>query len=266
MSTQPRFRRHVQQFIGVWAGDDSPVVTFDGTPIVFPPINKVADPKAKHSPYRFASATDRAGKPLPGTVLIESTVSMDPNTGGPRVEFDALEWADGIENTSLGKALKARGFSIVSEPEEVPEAHKAGRPLWLAKQKETWRRILDEERARRLADEKAGRAYSDPSNPKAIDEAVEGLKRISEEQAASARSLAEIESALGIAKNVQVVEVAPEPKNDMEQAAKLMFAAAKKSEVNLTKAEIVGLFEADPEVVNAVDKKLTEAGVDWAAS
>src|SRR5689334_19623138 len=92
-----RYRRHAIRLYAVWPGDDHVRPQYGGLEVLVPPVNVVATTGGS-SPYRFASPVDAAGRPIPGAVLLESMVSVDPETQGLRTEFDAVEWAEGLES------------------------------------------------------------------------------------------------------------------------------------------------------------------------
>lgn len=268
----PRLRRHSIRLYAVWPGDDHVKVEYGGLPIIVPPVTVVAETGGA-SPYRCPSPVDGVGRKIPGAVVLESVVSLDPATQGIRTEFDALEWAEGLE--SVNRAVFARGFKIVDSVEEIAKAQTEGRPLWEEKMLDHWRNVLAQERRRRIQDEKDGKPFTNGSNAAAVREAVEGINRISAKQRERAIPDAEIDRLLGVNKAGPVgIVPTPAPVADVDVpkadrtndviAEKLLSICHAKN-VRLTNAEVMGLVKRDEAAMEAVEKKLEAAGVDLAA-
>lgn len=263
----PAFQR-AQSFIIVWPGDEEVSVQYNGEPVIIPATSQVADPGAKHSRHRFPSAKDRAGNPIPGTVLLSDIVREDAATAGIVKPFDAREWCEGVYANN--KPLINRGLRIVVEPEEVEAARAEGRPLWEKGEIGHAESVLREELARMDYWSKKGQPAPESSSHEAVMKAKAFLENVHRNRKDSI-SKDDLLAALGEAPKYApavpaAAPVAPpaatteDPQADLAIAARAMRKAAQEGKVNLTKAELEGLIDLNVEVMTAVEKKLEEAG------
>ncbi len=281
MSASARLRRHIATLIAVWPGDDYACPQYDGLPIMVPPRSVVAepedkaDPKTKGSIFRFPAALDAAGRPIPGTVVLTTEIRPDPSTGGVRVDFDALAWADGVETTDANKGLIARGLKIVDSVDEVAAAMAAGREKWEAGKEREWMTVLDNEQKRR--DELKAKGMRDhgcpnPALVRAAHGGLMGLRRSRTErdvQITDDELMAAISGApapvLRAVPSPEPVRTPQEPKAEdtVAEVADLCLKAAVMCDVDLTKAQFTGLVKHDEAIVQQVMEKLVKAGVDY---
>lgn len=263
-------RRRVSRYIAVWPGDDSVSPCYDGQPITLPPRNVIADPKAPGSKYRFGPARDHDGKAIPGTVLLETDIRPNPQTGGVRTEFDAEAWVDGLLGvngmTGTGAALQRRGFTVVDDADDVPAAMRAGRPMWEGVERDRCFAILDEEAARRKSfADKNQRYVAGPHEAKfraahatllAMNAQAEGAA-ISDDELLSVRGMpsqARREVVFPPAASVSPVVAALE--SPLQIQADKLFDECERKGVYLTRPDLAGLVKLDPVVIKSIEAKL----------
>jgi hypothetical protein len=258
-----------QSFIAVWPGDDFIQPQYGGQIIVVPPRKTVAK-QGPGSPYRFGAVKDpETGKPIPGTVLIESAAKHNPETLGYDVEFDAADWVRGVYQNN--RPLLERGFTVVMSVGEIAPAIEAGRPKWEAAKKREWMSTLAEERRRQKRLEDKGEPYTESSNHQAVIDAIEGMRRLSEVEVQRRVGIEEIDAVLHVKSRPALVEqraAAPEAAEaaddgeiDLQKVAHYLYQKAKAGNVALLKDECIGLLDVNEEVMRAVEAKLEAAGV-----
>lgn len=274
MSTVPnRFLRE-KKYIGVWPGDDNPVLKYASDELVVPATNEVAE--AGKGRFRFGSARDRAGRPIPGTLVIADRYTSDGGTA--QKVFDAEDFLNGLH--SVNEALMARGFRVVNEPEEVESARREGRAAW-----EDAQQIADEETLRLELARQARWSAKNPDLPvprgsddTSVRAAIDRLKNRQVNRPTAVKR-DEVVAALGgamtatpsiTAADFEAIETAtptapPEPVKDegpsIEQIAKHLYEMSEEHSVTLSKGELKGLLSHDATTLESVRAKLEEAGV-----
>jgi hypothetical protein len=140
--------QRLQNFIFAWPGDEHLQVGFNGDVFIVPPRDEIAE-VGMGSPYRFPSAVDGKGRPIPGTIAIQDKIrETDAGGRGGYVKlFDAAECCAWLEDTR--EDLFDQGFAICMDPEEVVPAQREGRPKYDASQDDYAREILHQELERR---------------------------------------------------------------------------------------------------------------------
>ncbi len=267
----------------VWAGDEPAVPMYGGEPIAVPPRDVVAvggidlpntpegRRQAQGNIYRYSSALDRQGKPIPGTVMLRDVLVTDPISGRINKAFDVEMWAKGLGD--VNKKLFERGLSIVMEPEDVPAAMEAGRLRWRKAKLQEWDTEIRTEMARREHYRTRGQTAPplDEKGERSLQNAILNLK-LEKERSGSAISDADLSIALGAPPvkraEVQPLALEPEPQPEPEDTDPLgdavleLYRLAKANKVALLKEELDGLLGRDPAAMRAVEEKLTDAGVE----
>jgi hypothetical protein len=280
MATNPsaRIRRHESKFVLVWAGNDIATPGYGGMVAAIPPVDKIANPAAPNSPYRFPAAEDEDG-PIPGSIALKSVIVPDHTTGGYRAEFDATDWCDGIETTEMGKGLLKRGMTILdggATRADIEQAQTEGRPKWESAQEAQWNETLSRELQRQEKLTRANRPITSPTNQKAISEAIAGLETLRRSRAQQVVSQDTLRAALGFERPVSAATVTPFPApvavepakvadKSLDNLAESLLSIAQKHNVRLKNDEVMGLVKRDESVMMAVQTKLTEAGVNLEA-
>jgi len=265
----PSFRR-TQSLIVVWPGDKAVSPTYNGETIRLPARNEIAV-VGRGSAFRHGACLDADGAAIPGTVELFDIEHEDPATNGIVKDFDAKAWAEGIYD--VNKPLINRGLRIVMDRSEIAAAMEEGRPLWEKGQIAEAENVIREELSRMAYWEKKGQPAPESSSHGAVMEAKAFLASIHLKRK-DAFSKNELLQVLGDAPVVPAPVAAPaapaapapapaapaRPEDDVAAAARALFKAAKDHNVFLKKEEIEGLLTLDPSVMDAVDKKLEEAG------
>jgi hypothetical protein len=278
MATNPsaRIRRHESKFVLVWAGNDIATPGYGGMVAAIPPVDKIANPAAPNSPYRFPAAEDERG-PIPGSVVLKSVIVPDHTTGGYRAEFDATNWCDGIETTELGKGLFKRGLTILdggATRSDIEQAQAEGRPKWESAQEAQWSETVSREVTRRSRLKEQNRPITVAPNEKAVREAMAGLSMLQQQRAEKMVSDDALAQAIGLAPKVAPapatvtpfpVAATTGPDKSLDNLAESLLSIAQKHNVRLKNDEVMGLVKRDEAVMMAVQTKLTEAGVNLEA-
>jgi hypothetical protein len=133
MSRAARFPKpQSQDWIAAWPGDEDVKLRAMGEHVVVPGRNTVAT-VGRGKPYKFPSATDAAGRPIPGTILLKTLTRRD-NDGNTIVVFDADAFVDllgEIHSTHPNDGVFGAGLVIVRTAEEAQQEQAEGRGLWL---------------------------------------------------------------------------------------------------------------------------------------
>lgn len=263
----PAFQRS-QSLIVVWPGDDPVTPTYDGESIRLPARNEIAV-VGKGSPFRHGAVLDAGGNAIPGTVELVDVERENPATGGTVKDFDAQAWARGIYD--VNKPLIDRGLRVVMDVSEIPAAMAEGRPLWEKAEIRSAEATIREELERMAYWEKKGQPAPESSSHEAVMKARAFLASVHLKRK-DAFNKNDLLSALGDAPApaaapqtipAPVAPPVPAPartEDDIAAASRALFKAAKDNNVFLKKEEIEGLLTLDPAVMDAVDKKLEEAG------
>lgn len=262
-------RRRVSRYIAVWPGDDYVTLCYDGQPITLPPRNVVADATTKGSKFRFGPAKTAEGKPIPGTVLLETDINPDPTTRGLRTEFDATAWVDGLMGVNgmsgVGGAFEKRGFTVVDDAEDVPAAHRDGRVKWEAVERERCLAVLDQETVRRKAMSDRGQRYIAGPNDAKVRAAHAALMAMSVKAEEVSLSDDELMSAQGILARPAARFEAPifppaasvlPVESPLQIQADKLFDECERKGVYLTRPDLAGLVKLDPAVIKSIEAKL----------
>jgi hypothetical protein len=256
-------------FIVVWPGDDIVSLEFIGETVCAPPTDVVAT--AGQGRWRYSSAKDHQGRPIPGTVLIGDKYTDGPD--GTRKSFDA-EWflfGDGTPGKGLigvNEPLVARGLMIVDDPSQVAEAKRVGREMWEEKQA-----IADDllikgewERRQRHQEKAPGTPVPVASDDLAVKAAVE-RQRLRTVKSRSTVSNDDLLAAMG-ATVAPVTTTAPAPAPATEASLSLdtiadyLFDTAEQHSVTLTKPQLKGLLKRDVAVMEEVRQALEAKGLE----
>ncbi len=148
------FERPNAYVIG-WPGTSPIYIEHAFEQILVPGRTEVATP-GRGSVYRYPSAKDSAGRPIPGTVQIEDKYARDPSSNTLVKGFDAKAYCEGLLGNALGTALEKRGLFIVEDAADVTEAMRASvGTFWRSERRWAENRIR-EELARRAKEQAAG--------------------------------------------------------------------------------------------------------------
>jgi hypothetical protein len=266
-----RRRGHVDRinsFIVVWAGDEREQVSFDGEVFLVPPTEEQAS-IFPGSPYKFEGARNRSGDIIPGTVVVADRWAV---IEGNRVKvFDAdmfVRWTEAIRSDLLD-----RGLMIVDMPEEVDEAKKIGRPLYEASQDLRARTILENELFRRRKWEEKGTPAPPSSSEHLVSWAIKHLN-----ERGTALSLIQTEDIVGALSKGSgsmpaktAIETALRPGTfafsgtqkpralegtSSAPSGVTLYNKAQALGVKLVRPELEGLLANEPEVMEAVSKKV----------
>jgi hypothetical protein len=259
----------VQSQILVWCGDERLEIGYDASSINVPPINEVAKVGIR-SPYRLPSATTKSGVPLPGTVLVEDVIVQNEDGGWKKI-FDVSDLCGFLERDM--PELFARGFQIVSDPDEVKVVQIESRPAYESSLDARARDVLALELTRRKRFEDSGQPAPPGSNEKDVVWAIRHQQsRASRRSTTANLSTADIYSALAghYIGDVPTGEGAPNtpdpasrPASQTEpQAPERNVSAASMIEeadelgIKLTPADLKGLIRGDRDTFDYVGEKL----------
>jgi hypothetical protein len=267
--------QRLQRFIFVWPGDEDVSIGFNGDLFVIPSRDVVADP-GSCKPYRFPSAKNKLGQPIPGTIEISDNIKETGPGGGYVKIFDAAECCAWLEDTR--EDLFNRGFAIVMDVEDIETAMAEGRPKWEKAQEALAREILASELERRKRWDAKGVPAPPSSSEHKIRWAVAHLEMLAEEQPMlSDTALKRVMGGTMVDRlpenagyrKTETARPAPPPApattpTDLE--ASDLFAMAEAAGVKLTKAEMTKLLTGDvdfrAELLNQIaEKQEGERGV-----
>lgn len=178
-------------YILMWGGDNPFTVTSLGQPVVLPPHDQVA--VGREGRYRFSSAVDSDGQPIPGTVVLTDEMSQ-PGTGQV-LSLDARRWVDMLE-TNQPKLFES-GFEIVDTPDLVEEKRAAVREAYEIAQDKAADDVIRAELARREKWETKGQPAPPPQNANEIQWAMDLKKRNRTRNAQKLAPRADLLAALG---------------------------------------------------------------------
>lgn len=264
MSTLP-FEKP-QEYIAVWPGDDHVMLKTFGDEFLCPNRHTVA--VAGQGRYKFGSAKDRNGNPIPGTLLLRSRRERDDVTGGYENRFDARA---ACEHLYTNRPLLERGFSVVMDVDDVEAARTAGRVKWEEAQIKAWEETLRLDLEEKAYYEKKGQPQPTTSNSKAVREAMEGLARVNRTRGGNVSRedvMAVLGGGTGQAPKPEATPALPpsafrpEPSEaDIALAASDLFSQLSEAGINLTKAQMAGLLAKDPEVMSELQSRLDTAKI-----
>ena len=254
----------------VWPGDEPETVMYGGEQVVVPPRDTVATLGDRYTPsiYRWPAATDKQGRPIPGTVLIKDVLRTGEQNETIKV-FDAESWCKGLGQVAI--KVFERGFAIVVDPDEVPAAMEAGLKRWRRAKIAEWDNAVRYELSRRENYRTKGQVAPplDDIGEQKLQNAIRNLRE-EQERAGSAISDGDLRVALGgqaVLPTAPTAAPAPPPpakaeEDELGEAAGHMYKLAKQHDVKLLKEELDGLLARDLAIMAAVEAKLNEAGVE----
>lgn len=252
-----------QEYILVWSGDAPETITAEGAPITLPPVGVVAVP-GKGSIYRYPSAKDRAGKPIPGTVAIhDEFVSLG---GANQRVFNAYDWCKMVETNQKGRFQT--GFDITTDPDEVAAIQAKGRAQYDTALLKRDEQIIQHALSQASYWKSIGKPQPPSSQDEAVAAAVARMKKRKAEgrHTAPATSIEEMQEALGLAPKAAAVATGAVPApavpvgpNDQDLAAISLMEAVREHKLRLTNDQIQGLVERNPAVMAQVLAKVEEA-------
>jgi hypothetical protein len=254
----------VQSQILVWCGDERLEIGYDASSITLPPINEVAKVGIR-SPYRLSAATTKSGVPLPGTVLVEDVIVQNEDGGWKKI-FDVSDLCGFLERDM--PELFARGFQIVSDPEEVKVVQMECRPLYEKSLDARARDILALELTRRKRFEDNGQPAPPGSNEKDVVWAIRHQQsRASRRSTTADLSTSDIYNALAghytgaVPTGAQNAPdpgpaSAPAPPAEAHVSASSMIEEADELGIKLTPADLKGLIRGDRDTFDYVGEKL----------
>lgn len=255
----------LQSQILVWCGDEKLEIGFNAALIVVPPVNEVAKVGIR-SPYRLPSATTKAGVPLPGTVLVEDVVIQNEDGGWKKI-FDVTDLCNFLERDC--PELFARGFAILSEPEDVTAVQKENRPMYEKSLDAKARDILALELTRRKRFEDNGQPAPPGSNEQDVTWAIRHQRtRAAARRTTADLSTADIYNALAGQFTVNAGGSLPNPNPAEEPApqyapptqghisAASMIEEADELGIKLTPADLKGLIRGDTPTFEFVAEKI----------
>lgn len=263
MSRRQNFR------IAVWPGDTSELLQYNAEVVRVPGINEIADPTAEGSLYRYPSALDASGRPIPGTVVLRD-ITVKKGDGSILKAFDVDDWTDGLEQTARGRGQVNRGLRFVDSPEEVQAAKTEGRPKWVRAAIATWQALLQGELKRRSDLKRANQVVTESPYADAIREAHAGLSRYG---AAAGPSLSDdaLMSALGVSAEGRHADAEEFPGQHVTPQATQgdgiaidasgLYRKAKELGVKLSPKQKEGLLEGNDAVIEEVLDLLATAEV-----
>jgi hypothetical protein len=254
-------------FIVVWPGDDIVYLEFHGETVCAPPTDVVAE--AGKGRWRFGSARDQSGRPVPGTVLISDRYVDGPE--GVRKSFDS-EWflfGDGKPGRGLigvNEPLVARGLMVVDDVSMVEAAKKVGRAMWEERQAKADDELIYQELTKRKNHEAKypGAPVPMSSDEQEVKAAVERQKQRAYRNRSSVSTNDLIQALGGVGAPSVAVAPAPSvaaPAPGIDAIADRLFEAAESNNITLTKPHLKALLGKDPAGMEEVRALLQEKGV-----
>lgn len=255
MSKAKRWSRVTSQIL-VWAGEEPLVIGYDGDEIKLPARTEIAQ-KGAQSPYRFESAQSKAGHFIPGTVLL-TDLFRNTDSGGYEKIFDVNKLCEYLDRDR--QDLFARGFAIVSDPEDVtPLMREQLIPAWESSQDERARQVIATELERRKRLEAKGNPITPGSSEHHV---LWAFKHMAKRQAANQPMLT-TEDLFAVASGSYTPKDTPPPALAETKPAGaigrdpiVLYAEAKALGVRLNKAELDGLLAGDVETVVSVTEQV----------
>lgn len=249
-----------QEYILVWSGDEPLPLVCLGESITLPPVNVVA--VAGQGLYRYSSAVDRSGRPLPGTVAISDRFVQKDGTATRT--FNAFEWCQMLEQNQ--KALFQNGFDITVNPDEVAAIQEKGVKLYDQAMLKRDESIVQHA----LGQASYWKDKGKPQPPSTQDDAVKAAiarlnKRRAEGRYGDTNPIAieDMQAALGLAPKTAApapaAPQAPAGSSDLDLAAEALFTGAREAKLRLKDAEIEGLIKRDPKIMEQVQQRVEAA-------
>jgi hypothetical protein len=257
MSTNRKWSRTQSQIL-VWAGLERLRIMYDGDEILVPSREETArkSNELAASPFRYESAMTKTGHYIPGTLLMMDRFK-NTEAGGYEKAFDVTHLCEWLDRER--QDLFARGFAIVSDPEDVtPIMREQLIPAWDGSQDARAREIVATELERRKRLEAKGNPITPGSSEHLV---LWAFKHLAKRQASSEPMLT-TEDLFKVASGTYVPtakEAADEaaPKVYIEPGdARALYAEAKAMGMKLTKPEVEGLLDDDADTKTAVTEKL----------
>lgn len=254
----------VQNQIFVWAGDKPLQLKFSGFIFYVPPRTETAK-RGPGSPYLFESAKDSNGRTIPGTIVVTDLLHTTPE-GGYKKTFDVDACCRFLDRDRA--RLFEQGFQIVSEPGEIGIAMEESIPLWEQSEDRRAHEIIQSELARQEAFKAKGQEPPESSSAEQVKWAVQHLSRPGRRHAKPAFSTDSLKNVLS--GKAPTAEAEPKKTPDEEIAAwaddhdakidmagnMRLYQEAKDLGIKLTRTDLAGLLDNDPEMVELVAEKI----------
>lgn len=246
MSKIRRYNK-VQSHILVWCGDEPLEVMYNAVPMLIPPINEFARVEPG-TPYRLPGATTKAGVPLPGTILVQDQSEMTPE-GGFVTTFKVNDFCAFLERDC--PELFARGFNIVTDPEDVRDVQLEGRPLYEASLDAKASAILEAELVRQKKLEEAGRPITVAPNEQQVIWAFQHKQKRGSQKPALSK-----DTILGAITGTYMPQEAPAIPSVEAKTAQGIIDECEALGINLTKSDLMALIRQDAEMLPFVMEKI----------